>query len=372
MTAPAVSQRTIGVEEELLIVDPETGRPRALAPAVIEAAKELGDGEVAGELQKQQVEIATPPCQRLTQLAEEIAARRAEIARAAHAQGAAVAALGSSPVSVDATVSDDLRYRQLVSRFGLPAREQLTCGCHVHVGVASPEEGVAVLDRIRPWLAPLLALSANSPYWQEMDTGFASFRHEAWGRFPSAGPTELFGDVATYEAVVSALVGTEALLDRAMVYFDARLSDRFPTVEIRVADVCLRGVDAVLVAALTRALVETAAAAWRRGEQPDPVRVEMLRAVHWTAARNGLESTLIDPRNWRPAPAPVVLDALLDHVGDALTASGDLEVVRQLVDGVRRRGTGAVWQRAGRAEGRSWPALVRAAIAETVAPLTLP
>jgi glutamate---cysteine ligase / carboxylate-amine ligase len=364
--------RTIGVEEELLIVDPQSGHPRALAAVVIAAAKELGAGAVERELQQQQVEIATAPCHRLAELAEELTARRAEVARAARAQDAAVVALASSPVWVDATVSDDLRYRQLVARFGLPAREQLTCGCHVHVGVASAEEAVAVLDRIRPWLAPLLALSVNSPYWQGMDTGFASFRHEAWGRFPSAGPTELFGDLAGYEAAVAALVGTEALLDRAMVYFDARISDRYPTVEIRVADVCLRGVDAVLVAGLSRALVHTAAVAWRDGEQPDPVRVDMLRAAQWTAAKNGLQSTLIDPRNWRPAPADVVIDALLDHVAEALTASGDLELVRELLDSIRRRGTGAVWQRSRRAGGQEWPALMRDAIAETESPLTLP
>lgn len=363
--------RTIGVEEELLIVDPRSGHPCPLAPRVIASAQERGCG-VERELQQQMVEIATPPCPTLADLAEELTACRAEAARAACAADAAVVALASSPVSVHPTVSDDLRYRQLVARFGLVGREQLTCGCHVHVGVASPDEGVAVLDRIRPWLAPLLAISTNSPYWQEIDTGFASYRHELWGRFPSAGPTELFGDVDGYRAAVGALVGTEALLDRAMVYFDARLSDRFPTVEIRVADVCLHGVDAVLVAALARALVETAATAWRSGEPPDPVRVEMLRAVHWTAARNGSTSTLIDPRTWRPAPADTVLDALLDHVDDALRAAGDREVVRALLDAVRERGTGAAWQRRHREDHEDWATLVRDAIATTRCPLALP
>jgi len=364
--------RTIGVEEELLIVDPDSGRPRPLAPRVISLAHERGADAVERELQQQMVEIATPPCKTLAELAEGLTAGRAEAGRAARAADAAVVALASSPVSVDPTVSDNLRYRQLVARFGLVGREQLTCGCHVHVGVESADEGVAVLDRIRPWLAPLLALSANSPYWQQIDTGFASYRHEMWGRFPSAGPTELFGDVAGYRDAVAALVGTEALLDRAMVYFDARLSDHFPTVEIRVADVCLHGVDAVLIAALARALVETAAAAWRRGEEPDPVRVEMLRAVHWTAARNGNSSTLIDPRTWRPAPADTVVDALLEHVDDALHAAGDDTVVRALLDAVRERGTGATWQRRHREDTEDWAGLVRDAIVTTESPLTLP
>ena len=153
----------------------------------------------------------------------------------------------------------------MAEQFGLTQAEQLACGCHVHVSVESPEEGVAVLDRIRVWLPVLTALSANSPYWQGEDTRYASFRSQAWGRWPSAGPIEVQGSVQRYRAMVSTLVGTGVLLDEAMAYFDARLSARYPTVEIRVADVCLRAEDAVLVAALCRGLVDTAAEEERHG-----------------------------------------------------------------------------------------------------------
>ena len=124
-------------------------------------------------------------------------------------------------------------------------------------------EGVAVLDRIRGWLPCLLALSANSPFWQGHDSGYASFRSQVWGRWPSAGPTGLFGSAETYHATTRAMIASRTILDLGMVYFDARLSAQHPTVEVRVADVCLDADDAVLMAGLVRALVDTAARSWR-------------------------------------------------------------------------------------------------------------
>ena len=173
--------------------------------------------------------------------------------------GARVAALATSPLPVMPELTPSPRYRAMNERFGLTTTEQLTCGCHVHVGVADDEEGVAVLDRIRIWLPVLLAISANSPFWQGRDTGYASFRSQAWTRFPTAGATEIFGSAAAYHERAEALVASEVLLDHAMIYFDARLSHKYPTVEIRVADVCLHAEDSVVVAGLARALVETAA-----------------------------------------------------------------------------------------------------------------
>jgi glutamate---cysteine ligase / carboxylate-amine ligase len=165
----------------------------------------------------------------------------------------------------------------MAGAFGLTAQEQLTCGCHVHVEIGSDEEGVAVLDRIQPWLAALLALSANSPFWQGMDSSYASFRYQAWGRWPCSGPTEWFGSAQAYQATVDQMVRTGTLLDTGMVYFDARLSQHYPALEVRIADVCLRHEDAVLIAALVRALVETKARAWQQDAAPLRMRGELLR-----------------------------------------------------------------------------------------------
>ena len=201
--------------------------------------------------------------------------------------GVEIAALGTSPLPVDPSLTPSRRYERMAERFGLTVKEQLTCGCHVHVAVDSDDEGVAVVDRVRPWLAPLLAVSANSPFWQGRDSKYASFRSQVWARQPSAGPTELFGSARAYRETMQAVIDSEVLLDPGMIYFDARLSERYPTVEVRVADVCLDADDAVLVAAVCRALVETAVREWRAGRPAGQIRTELLRLAMWRAGRSG-------------------------------------------------------------------------------------
>ncbi|MFD5558837.1 glutamate--cysteine ligase [Streptomyces sp. NPDC127068] len=340
--------RSVGVEEELLLVDVSSGEPRALATAVLAAvSREAPEDEdvFEQELHRQQLEFATRPQTDMGELAREIDRHRARAAGHAERLGATVVALGTSPLPVSPSLGFGERYRWLEEHFGLTTQEQLTCGCHVHVSVASDEEGVAVLDRIRPWLAVLLALSANSPFWQGRDSGYSSYRSRVWGRWPSAGPVEVFGSADRYHAQVRDMVGTGALLDEGMVYFDARLSHTYPTVEIRIADVCLDASTSVLVATLARALVETAARRWRAGEPPSRQRVELLRLASWRAARSGVEGGLLHPATMRPAPAETVVRALFDHVRDALEDSGDALSAQEALEALLRTGSGARVQR---------------------------
>jgi carboxylate-amine ligase len=231
-------------------------------------------------------------------------------------------------------------------RFGLLERQQLTCGMHVHVEIESPDEGVAIVDRIRPWLSVLVALSANSPYWQGEDSGYASYRSIVWGQWPTAGPTELFGNLVTYRALVSDLMETGTILDEGMIYFDARLSRRYPTVEIRVADVCTDLDDGLTVAALARALVDTAAHQAAAGLPPAQVRSEVLQVATWGAARFGLSATLVDPISRRATDAATLIDQLVDHVRPALCRNDDLDFVEHSLRRILDRGTGSVRQRA--------------------------
>ncbi|MFF7680667.1 glutamate--cysteine ligase [Actinacidiphila glaucinigra] len=340
--------RTVGVEEELLLLDGESGEPRALSAAVLASARrERGVcGEVfEAELQREQLEFATRPQERMEDVAGEVVRWRAEAARHARESGGVVAALATSPLPVSPSLSTGERYGWLRDRYGLTADEQLTCGCHVHVSVESDEEGVAVLDRIRGWLPVLLALSGNSPFWQGRDSGYASYRSRVWGRWPSAGPVEPFGSAAGYHEQVRAMIATGALRDPGMVYFDARLSYTYPTVEVRVADVCLDASGTALLATLVRALVETAARAWRAGEPPSTHSVALLRLATWRAAREGIGGGLVHPVSMEPAPAEAVVRALFDHVRDALEDNGDLVPAQDALAGLLKTGNGAQIQR---------------------------
>ncbi|MEW2548248.1 glutamate--cysteine ligase [Streptomyces sp. NPDC047002] len=344
--------RSVGVEEELLLVDAESGEPRALSTAVLAAAEgeepddDGSDDVFERELHGQQVEFATRPHTDMDRLGAELVRWRRAADTHARRFGARAAALATSPLPVSPVVNDGGRYRWLSEKFGLTTREQLTCGCHVHVAVEDDEEGVAVLDRMRPWLPVLLALSANSPFWQGKDTEYGSYRSRVWLRWPSAGPTETFGSPDAYHRTVAAMVESGVLRDEGMLYFDARLSHRYPTVEIRVADVCLSASTTTTLAALARALVETEARARRsRGPAPDH-GVALLRLASWQAARSGLEGPLLHPRTMRPAPARTVVEALFDHVRDALADPGDTDLVRGGLDRLLDGETGAARQRA--------------------------
>ncbi|MFD9722968.1 glutamate--cysteine ligase [Streptomyces sp. NPDC059072] len=369
--------RSVGVEEELLLVDPHSGAPLAVAGVVLAAADRLAwdrpgaDGspkhEFEKELQKEQLEFATKPVTEMAELQAEIIRIRGEAARHAATAGAVVAAVATSPLPVRPSLSAGRRYRWMGEHFGLTAQEQLTCGCHVHVSVASDEEGVAVLDRIRPWLAVLTAMSANSPFWQGGDSGYASYRSRVWNRWPSAGPVGIFGSADRYHEQVAMMIETGVLRDEGMVYFDARLSATYPTVEVRVADVCLDASTPVLIAALVRGLVETASRAWQDGHPPARIETSLLRLASWQAGRSGLDGSLLHPESMRETRAEHAVDALYQHVGEALKDHGDDEYVREALARLHERGNGARTQRRLHADGRSLGSVVTDCAKMTIA-----
>lgn len=360
---------TFGVEEELLVVEPRQGRPLAAGAAVVQHALDALDDDspypddaIEHEFKREQAEIGSLPCTTTDELTRQLIELRAVVAAGAAESGAAVAAIGTSPFKVRPTPTGDERYERMTAEFGHLARQQLTCGQHVHVEIGSRDEGAAVIDGIADWLPLLLALSSNSPFWQGHDTGYASFRTVIWGLWPTAGPSGPFVNAAGYDAAVADLVRSGAALDEGMVYFDARLSAKYPTVEIRVADVCADVRDAVLVAAVSRALVVTAAERQQRGTAPQPTPPQWRRAATWRAARYGLTGGLIDPSTRAVVSAREALASLVGEIGDALDESGDRAVVSEGIERLLLEGTGAERQRAAYARTGSLTGVVEDAV----------
>ncbi|WP_416418863.1 glutamate--cysteine ligase [Paenarthrobacter aromaticivorans] len=366
--------RTFGVEEELLIADPVDGMPLPLAAGILDLATqphmntasypEAGDS-LKSEFKQEQIEVNSRPCRTAAELRDEIRFGRALADSAARTLGARVAALATPPEFHATPTLGNQRYATMGTEFGLISREQLTCGFHVHVAIESPDEGAGVLDRMRQWLPVLLALSANSPFWMGSDTGFASYRTQIWNRWPTAGPMDVFGSAEGYREVLGHLLGTGVPLDEGMIYFDARLSRGHPTVELRIADVCLYAEDALTIAVIARALVETAATQWRQGEPPSDTLTSLLRMANWRSSRFGINDQLIHPMDHRPYPAAEVAGALLRHVRGALTKSGDLALARSGVAKILRRGTGERLQRQAYSRRLRLSDVVSAAIAST-------
>jgi glutamate---cysteine ligase / carboxylate-amine ligase len=345
--ASAAGGITLGVEEEFVLLDPCTGAAALAGPDVAR----IRDGEpgIQPEVMRFQVETATRVCTSLDGLAGELTRLRRLAADATASAGCLLVATGFAPYRAPglAAVTDQPRYRELARHFGpLVAEAGGACGCHVHVGVPSRDLGVQVLARLRPWLAPLLAITVNSPIAGGRDTGWASCRYPAWSRWPTAAPPAAWPDAAAYDAAVRRLIGQGAALDEQGIYLLARLSPRYPTVEVRVADACLHAGTAVLLAGLTRALVATALAEARQGTPVPAAPARHVNAALTAAARHGLAGPAVDPFTGQPADARSVRSRLIDHVYPALCDRGDAQMITGLLRRLDQEGTGADRQRA--------------------------
>ena len=340
------------MEEELLLVSADTGEPLAVAENTVlgheRRQSEVGQPDgfaITLEVQQEQIEIVCPPQESLAGQVDTIRHGRSLARSAARDAGALAVALATSPFPVRPHLVSTPRFRKMNERFGLTLQEQLTCGFHVHVAVGSPDEGIAILDRIRIWLPVILALASNSPFWNGIDTGYNSYRYQVWCRWPASGPTDIFRSRDEYDRQVQALLETGVLLDDGMVYFDARLSTRFPTIEVRIADVCLDPTHAAVLAAIIRALVETASREWRSGIEPPLVPVLQLRTWSWQASRSGVGGMLVNPLTGRPSSAGDVVAELLDHIGPVLVEWQEAALVESVITSILRNGSGADRQR---------------------------
>ncbi len=340
---------TIGVEEEFCLVDAASGDLRQSADEVVREARRRLGGQAESELHRSQVETGTGVCRSLADVRAELEHLRGQLREAAAEVGCAVLAAGTHPSATPAesTVNPAKeRYRRLEREYQVVAREQLVNGCHVHVGIADRDLAVDVLNRCRPWLATVLALSANSPFWAGADTGYASYRTEVWTRWPLTGMPEPLASRAELDQLVADLEAVEALPDATFLYWDVRPSARYETLEFRAADACLGVDDAVMVAGLWRGLARTCARESAAGAPAPRLRNELVQTARWRAARYGLSGSLVDLRRRRTAPAAEVVGLLLAHLRPALEEQGDWDELSGLVERTLTDGNGADRQRA--------------------------
>ncbi|MEU0939553.1 glutamate--cysteine ligase [Embleya sp. NPDC005971] len=342
---------TFGVEEEYLLVDPADGRPMPVAEAVRAAANlqpAVTGGEIQPELMQVQVEVATPVCAALDEVGGHLLRLRHSVAAAAEQAGCRLVASGTAPFRSETPIplTDRVRYHALHADAPRLVDEMFVNGMHVHVGVPDRDAGVIVLNRLRPWLPLLVAMGANSPMWEGGDTGFASWRTIVFGRWSISGMPPEFVDALDYDRRIEELLTAGILRDRARVYWQVRLSERYPTVEIRAMDVQLRVEDAVMLAGLVRALVTTVLRDATAGQPPPRSAPEFVAAAQWYAARHGLTDALIDPHAPRRLKAGELVGRLLDYVAPALADAGDDRQIDALVHRLLREGAGADRQRA--------------------------
>ena len=337
---------TLGVEEEYHLVDAGT-MALADAPEVVPEAVSLLGADAQSEISTSQLEVATPVSTSLAEVRAHLQRLRLGADEAAQRHGCRLLAAGTHPTAhwTQQRLSDAARYRRVHERYGLLALQQLIAGCHVHVAVPDVDLAVRVCDRLRPDLPVLLAMAASSPYWEGVDTEYASYRTVWFARFPVTGSQEVLRTRQAYDELVADLVTAGVADDARHLYWDARPSALYPTVEVRVADTCPRLDDAVLQAGIARALVRAAAAAAERGEPFAEPRPELVRAARWRAARRGLSGELVDLRTVRRVAAADLVRELLARLRDDLEDTGDWDEVQALAEQLLARGTSADAQR---------------------------
>ena len=337
---------TVGVEEEFLLLDPVTGVNSPAAEKVLAGLSGEARTQSRLEVRHSMVEMVTGVCTGLDEVREQLGRLRRAAAGSATATGAALVAVGATPIAeAQRTVTDNPRFQAIGRHYGPIAHDPAVCGVYVHVGIGDRELAVRVCDHLRVWLPVVQALTVNSPFFEGADTGHASWRSIQLERWPGLGPSPLLGSGAGYDITVRAMVASGVMLDESMVLWYARPSATWPTVEIRVGDVGLTVDDTVLVAGLIRALVATAVQDIAAGTPAPQVPDHVVRAAHWNAEHRGVGGTLLDPRRGVARPAWELVEELVATVTPALQDHGDLAEVRAGLDRIRRDGTGADRQR---------------------------
>ncbi|WP_420707158.1 carboxylate-amine ligase [Streptomyces sp. NRRL S-1448] len=369
-SAPATTEAplTLGVEEEYLLVDPVTREVSPQGQKVVAQASSSGLGDRVGtELTCYQVEARTEPHTVVRELGEQIRSMRAVVADAAGRQGLRVVSSGSPVLgqSVPPPISDGTRYAQSVATFRALDDEQTACACHIHVGIADLGRALQVSNHLRPWLPALISLTANSPYWNGRDTGYASWRVMTLARWPVSGPPPYFESPAHFHDLVGRAIEVGAVMDRGGLYWDIRPSSHVPTLEIRVADATATAEETVLFSAIIRAMVATSLTAIDAAQPAPRPQPELLRAACWRAARDGLAGQSVDLPTSRLVPAAARVDRLLTWIRPALRAYGDLGLVRSGWSRLRAVGNGADRQRAAHQRRHSLPDVVDHLIAAT-------
>jgi carboxylate-amine ligase len=345
---PVPAGSTFGIEEEYHLVHPVT-LELTPSPELAAAAlrREIGP-RLHAEIATTQLETASGICTSLDGLRAELVAARAEAAAAAAKAGVACLPASTHPFGgwQQMVITSAPRYEAMIERWAGLASQQDICGCHVHVGVPDLETAVAVMDRARPYLPLLLAMTGSSPFHDGVDTGYDSYRTLWWSRWPTTGAPEYLGSADRFAEVVAGLVASGVIADGSHLYWDLRPSYHLPTIEFRLADVCTDLEDAVLHAGLVRSLVRVLAARAEAGVPCPQPRPELLRAARWRAARHGISGQLFDPLLGTLVDSRLAVRRLLGELEGDLREHEEWTEISELVSRLFSRGTSAVRQRA--------------------------
>ncbi|AUM74399.1 carboxylate-amine ligase [Paracoccus jeotgali] len=367
--APAFS---LGIEEEYLLVDPDTGNLRPAPQGLLDDCRSVLGDRVTPEYLQSQIEVGTSVCTNIAQARTELTELRQVVADKARA-------LGVTPISASCHPFADWRsqhhtskerYDQQREDMAAVARRMVVCGMHVHIGIEDREQRIDLMNQFTYFLPHLLALSASSPFWRGEDTGLASYRLTVFGNMPRTGFPPRFDSFDDFERNVARLQQLDLLEDASKIWWDLRPSAHFPTIETRICDASPRLEQTLTLAALCQSTLRML---WRLGRQNQQWRLYdnfLLGENRWRAIRHGVTGGLIDFAQGTIRPMPELLDEWIELIAedaDALGCLAEITAARSMLD----QGNAAEAQRAtdarARAKGQDNHQALRTVVAELAA-----
>jgi carboxylate-amine ligase len=337
---------TLGVEEELQLVDAQSfDLTSRYAEVFGEAARH--DDRIKEELLQSTVEVATEPCATVGEAIAEAAELRQRAQQEAEPRGVRVLSAGTHPFSryEHQDVTEKPRYVELLDALQWAVERQLIFGLHVHVGLETANQAIAVANALRTWLPELLALSANSPFWHGRDSGLASTRSKVFDAMPRSGLPPAFASFEEFELLVDRGVRTGSFEDYTFIWWDLRPHPRLGTIEVRICDAQTRLENVAVLVALVQSLAATLASQYDEYGVLETQPVTLVAENKWRAVRYGLDAELVDLRRDAQRPAREALRELAELALPAARKLGCAEELG-LLEGVLDRGGGAAEQRA--------------------------
>lgn len=338
-----VPKFSVGIEEEFLLVDLETrGLAKDPPKALFEACSAALGDKVAHEFLRTQIEINSPPCDTVGEIQPHLAEMRACIAEKAAEHGLAPIAASTHPFSQwsEQDHTDAERYNIIAEDLQAVVRRLVICGMHVHVGIGDDDLRIDLMNQVIYFLPHLLALSTSSPFWQGGDTGLKSYRMSVWDEMPRTGLPYFFDSFTDYQRHVNVLVQAGLIEDGTKVWWDVRPSARYPTLEMRICDVCTRIDDALAVAALFQCILRMLYRLRQNNQRWRQYSAMLVNENRWRAQRYGIDAGLVDFGRGEIVPYEGLLEEIIDLISEDAEALGCKQEILHLRT-IRAEGTSA-------------------------------
>ncbi len=350
---------TLGVEEEYMVIDPETRELKSHQQRIVTEGHKVIKDKVKAEMHQAVVEVGTDICQNIDEAYQDVSTLRKTISQIAGDMGLWVAASGTHPFShwESQLITEHVRYNEIVNELQEAARSNLIFGLHVHVGMETREMANHIANSTRYFLPHIYALSTNSPFWEGRTTGYKSFRTKVFDKFPRTGIPEAFESIEAYDNYVKLLVKTNCIDNAKKIWWDLRVHPFFNTVEFRICDVPMTVPETIAIAALFQAICAKIYKLRAKNLNFIQYSRALINENKWRASRYGIDGRLIDFGKEEEVNARVLIYELLDFVDDVVDPLGSRHAVNY-VNQMLENGTGADRQLKVFEQTNSLPAVV--------------